>query len=281
MKPRRTSTALQALLDGGGPRLQGEPAPGARHGLLQPHRVRVGHRPASARSRPSPAAGATTGSSSSSAASPRRPAASASASSACCSRCRPSASPRRRSLTPSWCTRARPARARRGELSEKLRDAGLAVVLGNGGSFKSQMKKADASRRALRGDPRRRRGRGRHGHAEAPSRRADDEQQDAIAPRAARLAHVHHPERRKRHHGRIVRSRGTGTHRRAEGLVGRQPLVRDRRRRRRARRPSAAGRAGSTGRRARPRTPRRCSSRCPKAAKAKDAKKIDEAAPRR
>ncbi|QJR15702.1 histidine--tRNA ligase [Usitatibacter palustris] len=30
-------------------------------------------------------------------------------------------------------------------VSEKLRDAGLAVVLGNGGSFKSQMKKADAS----------------------------------------------------------------------------------------------------------------------------------------
>jgi histidyl-tRNA synthetase len=31
------------------------------------------------------------------------------------------------------------------KVSERLRDAGLAVVLGNGGSFKSQMKKADAS----------------------------------------------------------------------------------------------------------------------------------------
>jgi histidyl-tRNA synthetase len=30
-------------------------------------------------------------------------------------------------------------------ISELLRDAGLAVVLGAGGSFKSQMKKADAS----------------------------------------------------------------------------------------------------------------------------------------
>jgi histidyl-tRNA synthetase len=30
-------------------------------------------------------------------------------------------------------------------VSEKLRDAGLSVVLGPGGSFKSQMKKADAS----------------------------------------------------------------------------------------------------------------------------------------
>ncbi|MGZ5101765.1 MAG: His/Gly/Thr/Pro-type tRNA ligase C-terminal domain-containing protein, partial [Usitatibacter sp.] len=31
------------------------------------------------------------------------------------------------------------------KISERLRDAGLAVVLGAGGSFKSQMKKADAS----------------------------------------------------------------------------------------------------------------------------------------
>jgi histidyl-tRNA synthetase len=30
-------------------------------------------------------------------------------------------------------------------VSERLRDAGLSVVLGAGGSFKSQMKKADAS----------------------------------------------------------------------------------------------------------------------------------------
>ena len=31
------------------------------------------------------------------------------------------------------------------QLAERLRDAGLACVLGAGGSFKSQMKKADAS----------------------------------------------------------------------------------------------------------------------------------------
>jgi histidyl-tRNA synthetase len=30
-------------------------------------------------------------------------------------------------------------------MAERLRDAGLACVLGSGGSFKSQMKKADAS----------------------------------------------------------------------------------------------------------------------------------------
>ena len=68
----RISTALQRLLAAAGVDYHDQPAPGARAGLLQPHRVRVDHRPRSARRARCAAAGATTACSRSSAASPRR-----------------------------------------------------------------------------------------------------------------------------------------------------------------------------------------------------------------
>ena len=134
------------------PRLPRQPAPGARPGLLQPHRVRVGHRPASARRARSAAAAATTGCSSSSAASPRRRSAGPWASSACCccSRSCGVADARRARRTPtrSCPTRQRcrvalrtlrgAARRRRGGADARRRRGGL-------GSMKSQFKTADAS----------------------------------------------------------------------------------------------------------------------------------------
>ena len=68
----RAFRGAEGAAGGRGRRIHGQPAPGARPGLLQSHRVRVGHATRSARRARSAAAGATTGCSSSSAASPRR-----------------------------------------------------------------------------------------------------------------------------------------------------------------------------------------------------------------
>jgi tRNA isopentenyl-2-thiomethyl-A-37 hydroxylase MiaE len=52
--------AVRAVLDAVGLQYRDQPAPGARHGLLQPHRVRVGDRSARRRRARSAAVGATT-----------------------------------------------------------------------------------------------------------------------------------------------------------------------------------------------------------------------------
>ena len=75
---------VRAVLDAAGLAVPHQSAPGARHGLLQPDRLRVGRPTCSARRAPSAAAAATTRSSRSSAAAPRRRWAGAWASSACC-----------------------------------------------------------------------------------------------------------------------------------------------------------------------------------------------------
>ena len=68
---------------------------------------------------------------------------------------------------PTSCIRARPPRRLPGRSRNALREAGLNVVLHcGGGSFKSQMKKADASGCALCADHRRRRSRCRRNHPE-------------------------------------------------------------------------------------------------------------------
>ena len=65
--------------------------------------------------------------------------------------------PSRRTCT--WCTAERMRRRMAWRAAEQLRDAGLSVVFHcGGGSFKSQMKKADASRARFRRHRRRRRG---------------------------------------------------------------------------------------------------------------------------
>ena len=101
----------------------------------------------SARRARSPAAAATTACSSSSAASRRPRAASRSASSAwsCCCRTPGAGAGARAARVRRARRRGRRARSR-GASAEMLRDAGHAVVVNaGGGSFKSQMKKADAS----------------------------------------------------------------------------------------------------------------------------------------
>jgi histidyl-tRNA synthetase len=129
--------------------LHREPAAGARHGLLQSHGVRVGLRQDRAPSRPSRAAAATMGCSSSSGGKPT-PATGF------------GMGMERVLLTMQACgaaasvqpdvfvVHAGEAAAREGwKLAEWLRDQGRTVVMGNGGSFKSQMKKADARVRAM------------------------------------------------------------------------------------------------------------------------------------
>jgi histidyl-tRNA synthetase len=137
-----------------------------------------------------------------------------------------------------------------GAWPKQMRDAGLAVVLGAGGSFKSQMKKADASGARYRRDPGRRRGAVGQGEREAasPRRRATiaasarGDQRDEMT-----MSGSYDFEEQER----IAE---------LKGVVGRQPLVRDRRDHRRDRWHSRASAAGSTGRRARKRMPPPCTA---------------------
>ena len=179
--------ALQALLDGRGPRVRDQPAAGARPRLLQPHGVRVGPPSgASARRARSPAAAATTACSSCSAASPARvrlrhrhrahdPAAAGGAA-------------RPRSAAPlAYVVHAGDARG--AARAPRRRDAARRTATrsscnAGGGSFKSQMKKADASgaRFALIiGDDE---AATRHGRRQAAARRPASRSPSPVARRA-------------------------------------------------------------------------------------------------
>ena len=139
--------ALQALLARARHRVHDQSAAGARPRLLQSHGVRMGHRPRSARRARSPAADATTGCSSSSAASRRRPAASRMGIERMILLLQEARHRvRRDARSPTSCTPATRRRRLARRVAEALRDAGHAVVVNaGGGSFKSQMKRADAS----------------------------------------------------------------------------------------------------------------------------------------
>ena len=147
------------MLDDAGRGLPREPAAGARHRLLQPHRVRVGHGPASAPSRPSPAAAATTAlrdaGRQAHARLRLRPGHGAHRS----SRCRPSA--RSAAQEPdAFVVHAGEAASREAwRLGERLRDAGLVVRAGRGRQLQVADEEGRRERRALRYDPRRRRDR--------------------------------------------------------------------------------------------------------------------------
>ena len=137
-----------------------QPAPGARPRLLQPHRVRMGHRPTRRAGhglcrwplrRPGRAARRQAGAGLRLRHGRRAPAGAVER--------RRAASRRRRRPMSMSCIRARRPRAWPSASPKACATRAFAVQLHcGGGSFKSQMKRADASRRRLRGDHRRRRG---------------------------------------------------------------------------------------------------------------------------
>ena len=148
--PGRRSRAhfdgLQQLLADSGIPFEIDRPPRPRARLLQSDGVRMGHRPAGRAGRGRGRrtlrrivrAGGRQG---------RRPrAASRSASSASCCCCRKPASRASARRSPTSCTTATPRARLAWRAGEMLRDAGCDIVVNaGGGSFKSQMKKADAS----------------------------------------------------------------------------------------------------------------------------------------